>query len=379
MKFAHISDLHLGKRLHNVSLLEDQKYILEQIAELIEKEKVDAVLIAGDVYDKAVPPAEAVTLFDEFLVQMVQQEKKVFVISGNHDSPERIAFASRLIKKSGVHLSPVYHGEIAPVVIEDEYGEIGIYLLPFIKPVHVRHYYPEEEIETYTDALNCALSHVNVDKKRRNVILAHQFVSGADQSGSEELVVGGLDNVNPDVFAAFDYAALGHIHRAQKVSKENIQYSGTPLKYSFSEVSQEKSVTIIEMKQKGTMTVSRIPLSPLRDVVMYRGNYEELMNPDAYGKTDTDAYVRAVLTEEEEVPNAFYNLRTVYPNLMQMEYDNTRTRTQKSEWEPELVEELQPEELFADFFEQMNHKPLSEEQREYLREKIDGIWNGGKE
>jgi exonuclease SbcD len=379
MKFAHISDLHLGKRLHNVSLLEDQKYILKQITEIIQKESVDAVLIAGDVYDKAMPSTEAVTLFDDFLVRMAEGEKEVFVISGNHDSPERIAFGSRLIAQSGVYLSPVYHGKIEPVVRRDMFGEVGIYLLPFIKPVHVRHFFPEEKIETYTDALQCAISHIKVDTGRRNVMLAHQFAAGASAGGSEELTVGGLDVVDSAVFAPFDYVALGHIHRAQNVTRETIRYSGTPLKYSFSEALQEKSMTIVEMREKGNVVINRIPLHPLRDVVVYKGKYKELLNPENIEKTHTEDYVKTVLTDEEEVPNAFANLRIVYPNLLQMEYDNKRTRAQKGEWDLKPEEELRPEELFANFYEQVNKQPLTIEQEKYLVEKIEKIWNGGNE
>lgn len=379
MKFLHISDLHLGKRLNNYSMLEDQKYILQQILQIAEEEKADAVLIAGDVYDKSVPSAEAVTLFDDFLVRMAKREISVFAISGNHDSPERIAFASRLIAHSGVYLSPVYQGKVEPVVLTDEYGEIGFYLLPFIKPVHVRHFFPDENIETYTDALRCVISHMNIDKKRRNIILAHQFVTGAAKSGSEEMTVGGLDEVDVAVFRDFDYVALGHIHASQKVLDENIRYSGTPLKYSFSELGHEKSVTIAELKEKGQLLIERVPLTPFRDMLEYRGNYCELMNPEIYSGYDTKAYARVILTDEKEVPNAFQNLRTVYPNIMQMEYDNTRTRGKKGECHPGMAEELQPLELFSEFYEQMNHQPLEQKQKKYLSEKIEKIWNGGRE
>lgn len=379
MKLIHISDLHLGKRWNHFSLLEDQDHILRQILQTIEREEAEAVLIAGDIFDKPVPPTEAVTLFDEFLVKLAERKIPVFVISGNHDSPERIAFASRLIAGSGIYLSPVYRGTVEPLILSDEYGEIAFYLLPFVKPAHVRHYFPEEKIETYTDAIRCAISHMEVDSDRRNVILSHQFVTGADRSGSEELMVGGLEQVDAAVYDKFDYAALGHIHGAQKAGKEKIRYSGTPLKYSFSEAGQKKSLTVVEIKEKGNLSVSHVPLTPLRDVQEYKGTYETLIKPEYYKTIDNDAYVHLVLTDEREVPNAFYNLRTVYPNIMQMEYDNSRTKGLTAGCQTEVEEKLLPDELFGAFYEKMNHRPLEEDEKIYVAEKIGKIWNGESE
>lgn len=360
-------------------MLEDQKYILDRILEVIDSEGVEAVLIAGDIYDKPVPPTEAVRLFDDFLVQLADRKLLTFVISGNHDSSERIAFASRLLARSGIYVSPAYRGEIEEVVVSDEYGEIAFYLIPFIKPAHVRHFYPEETIENDTDALRCVISHLDMDTRRRNVVLAHQFVIGASKSGSEELSIGGLDEVEASVFQNFDYAALGHIHGAQRACGDTIRYSGTPLKYSFSEAGGQKSVTIVDMKTKGEIIVKQVALAPLRDLIEHRGTYREMVNPDFYSSYDTEAYTRIVLTDEEEVPNAFPNLRTVYPNLMQMEYDNTRTRGRKNGFRQEAAKELQPEELFAGFYENRNAQLLGEEQRNYVAKKIEKIWMGGCE
>lgn len=379
MKLIHISDLHLGKRFHNYSMIEEQKYILQEILRIIDREAAEAVLIAGDIYDKPVPPAEAVSLFDDFLVELAERALSVFVISGNHDSPERVAFASRLIAHSGVYLSPVYRGEVEPIVLNDAYGEIAFYLLPFVKPVHVRHFYPEEKIENYSDAMRCAIAHMDIDTGRRNVLLAHQFVAGVSGSGSEELMVGGLDAIEAEVFAVFDYTALGHIHRPQKAGRESIYYSGSPMKYSFSEVGQEKSLSVVELKEKGELSIRKVKLVPMRDVSEYRGSYKELIEKGRSTEVETNDFVKLILTDEQEIPNAFYNLRTIYPNLMQMEYDNKRTQGMRGEYKPEAAEELMPGELFSRFYEQMNNQPLEAGQKQYIDKIIEEIWDGGTE
>lgn len=320
MKFAHLSDLHLGKYLNQYSLMEDQEYILKQIIQRVREQDVDVVLISGDIYDRAVPPGEAVALFDDFLSELAGDQRKVCIISGNHDSPERIAFASRLIAASGVYLSPVYQGEIQPVRLEDSYGPVNIYMLPFIKPVHVRHFFPEEEIHSYTDAVRFAITHMNVDGRERNVLLAHQFVTGASRSDSEDISVGGLDNVDADVFDHFDYVALGHLHRAQNVKNNRIRYCGTPLKYSFSECKDEKTVTIVELGNKEDILVDTVPLVPLRDMIELEGEFREVVSAPFYENVDTEAFIRLTLTDEREVLDAFSRLRSIYPNLMAMDY-----------------------------------------------------------
>ena len=263
MKLLHLSDLHLGKRVNEFSMLEDQAYILTKILNTIDDEKPDAVLIAGDVYDKSVPSAEAVGLFDDFLVKLAKKQVPAFVISGNHDSPERLAFANRLIDASGIHLSPVYSGDVRPVTLTDAFGPVHIYMLPFVKPAHVRRFFPDEEIISYTDALAAAIRQMDPDLSARNVLLTHQFVTGAERSESEEISVGGTDNVDASVFEGFDYVALGHIHGPQNIGSERIRYCGTPLKYSFSEASHKKSVTVAELGEKGSLTVRTVPLLPM--------------------------------------------------------------------------------------------------------------------
>ncbi|MBQ9930756.1 MAG: exonuclease SbcCD subunit D [Firmicutes bacterium] len=378
MKFIHLSDLHLGKRLNEFSLLEDQEHILKQITEIIREEDPDGVLIAGDVYDKAVPSAEAVRLFDDFLWGLAEQKIPVFVISGNHDSPERIAFGSRLMDQRGVYMSPVFSGKTEPITLEDEYGLLDLYLLPFIKPAHARKAFPEASIETYTDAVKAAVEAMDLKPDRRNVLVTHQFVTGALRSESEELSVGGTDNVDASVFDAFDYVALGHIHRPQYMEGSRIRYSGTPLKYSFSEAGHEKSVTVVGLQEKGTWIVFETPLTPLRDLREIRGTYEELTALKNYQGTNTQDYLHITLTDEEDVPEALGRLRVIYPNLMKLDYDNTRTRTSGHTEAAADMESKTPLQLFGEFYEDRNGQPMSSEQEAFVRELIEKIWEGEK-
>ncbi len=376
MKFAHISDLHLGKRIHQFSMIEEQKYILDKIIEIAKAEKIDGIFIAGDVYDKIYPSAEAVALFDSFLVSLAKEEIRVFVISGNHDSPERIAFLGQLTKKAGVYLSPVYQGKTDVVEMEDEFGKVHIHLLPFIKPVHVRHFYPEETVTNYTEAMNVVVKNMNLNKTDRNILVAHQFVTGAKRSDSEEISVGGLDNIEATVIRDFDYVALGHIHRPQNMGTEKIRYSGTPLKYSFSESQDKKSVTILDLKEKGNMAIREISLVPLHDMLSLRGIFMELMNPSNFPHIDVDSYLHITLLDEQDIPEAFNRLTGVYSNLMQMEYDNVRTREKRNLQVRRETAKISPQEIFAELYKTMNNQPLSEVQQEYLMEKIEKIWRG---
>ncbi len=375
MKFIHLSDLHIGKRVNEFSMYEDQEYILSETIKIIDSEKPDAVLIAGDVYDKSIPPSEAVTLFDRFLCFLSERNLQVFVISGNHDSPERLSFASRLIEKSEVHISPVYNGHIEPFKIEDEYGEVNIYMLPFIKPANVRRFFDDREITSYTDAMNAAISEMNVNNEDRNILITHQFVTGANRTESEEISVGGTDNVDVSVFDDFDYVALGHLHRPQNCLSERVRYCGTPLKYSFSEAKDKKSVTIVELKEKGSLEVRTADLVPKHEMREIKGKYEELTAKSFYENTtyQTD-YVHITLTDEEDIPDGVGKLRTIYHNLMKLDYDNKRTRSNAQITGAKNVEEKSPIELFADFYELQNNQPMSEEQREYISSLIESIW-----
>lgn len=383
MKFLHISDLHIGKRVNEFSMIPDQKYILKQISDIAVSESVDAVLIAGDIYDKPVPSAEAVQIFDRFLTGLADFGKKVFAVSGNHDSPERIAFGAQLMSGRGVHVSPVYEGEAACRILSDAYGEIGVYLLPFIKPAIVRHALegePECPVpESYQDAVKLAVDRMVIDGTRRNILIAHQFVTGAGLCDSEEAAVGGLDNVDGSVFDRFDYVALGHIHSPQSVGRECVRYCGTPLKYSFSEAEQEKSVTIVELREKGQIQLSTVPLRPLHDMRKIRGAYLEVMSKSFYQDTDTEDYVQITLTDEEDIPDGLQRLRTVYPNLMRLTYDNSRTRQDQDVDVAEMVEQKSELELFGEFYELQNNQPMSGEQHNFVKKMIENLAGGGYE
>ena len=374
MKLIHLSDLHLGKRVNEFSMLEDQAFILQEILRIIDEEQPQAVLLAGDIYDKSVPSGEAVQLFDGFLWELSSRKLQVFVISGNHDSPERLSFGGRLMEGSGIHLSPVYSGKVEPVVLEDAYGPVNVYLLPFLKPAHVRRYFPEEEIGSYTEALGKAVEALEIHKEQRNVLVTHQFVTGASRSDSEEISVGGSDNVDASVFDDFDYVALGHIHGPQNIGSPRIRYCGTPLKYSFSEVGQQKSVTVAELKEKGTLEVTARPLTPLRDLREIRGSYLEVTAKSFYEGRNREDYLHITLTDEEDVPDGAAKLRVIYPNLMRLDYDNTRTRSRNLPEGAEEPETKSPLELFEEFYERQNNQPMTEEQIRFSRALMETIW-----
>lgn len=374
MKIMHLSDLHIGKKVNEYSMLQDQIYILKEILQIIDNEKVDTVIIAGDVYDRSLPPNEALGLFDEFLYQLSGRNVNVFVISGNHDSPERISYGGRMMTENKIFLSPVYDGNVKPITLNDDYGEVNFYLLPFVRPADIRRYFPDENIENYTDAVKVAIDNMNVDFNERNILVTHQFVTGAELSESEDIIVGGTDNVSGEVFDGFDYVALGHIHREQTVGKDNIRYCGTPLKYSFSEAKHIKSVTILDFNDKGNIEYSKIPLTPFRDMREIRGTYYELTLKSSYESTNTEDYLHITLTDEEDIPDAIGKLRSIYPNIMKLDYDNLRTRGSGTVDAIENIESKSPFELFADLFKQQNNQDMSEEQEEIMRNLIDKIW-----
>ena len=376
MKLIHLSDLHIGKRVHEVSMIEDQEYILTKILHIIDDEKPDAVLIAGDVYDKSVPSAEAVTLFDDFLCRLAKRSVPVMIISGNHDSPERLAFGGRLLENTGIHISPVYDGKLSPITLEDQNGPVDFWLLPFIKPIHARRFFPEETIETYTDAVRAALSAAPLDPQRRNVLITHQFVTGAATCESEELSVGGSDNVDASVFDDLDYVALGHIHGPQNIGTNRIRYCGTPLKYSFSEAGHYKSVTVAELGEKGDLTLRTLPLIPKRDLRQIRGTFAQLTDPEHYRHAEKEDYLHIVLTDEEDVPEAVGKLRLIYPNILKLSYDNTRTREDQTVGDAGDVKTRSPLELFGELYEIQNNQPMSDTQRDFALELIRSIWEG---
>lgn len=418
MKLLHISDLHIGKRVNEFSMLEDQRYILRKILAIADDKQADGVMIAGDIYDKPVPSAEAVQVFDWFLTELADRGKQVYAVSGNHDSAERIAFGAQLMSSRGVYVSPVYRGDTARVTVQDSYGELCIYLLPFIKPSVVRHVLEETADmegqplpENYQDAVKLAVERMGVDCSKRNILIAHQFVTGAGRCDSEEVSVGGVENVDADVFDAFDYVALGHIHSPQSMKRETVRYCGTPLKYSFSEAEQEKSVTVVEFREKGNIRISTVPLVPLHDMRRIRGTYMEVTARSFYDRTDAGSsdmpaaqqakgsapdlihdanaekaarqggvsvqninredYVQITLTDEEDIPDGLQRLRIIYPNLMRLEYDNSRTKQNRIIERAEEIEQKSELELFAEFYELQNNQAMSEEQAAFVAQLIE--------
>lgn len=369
MKLIHLSDLHLGKRLNNFSLIEDQEYILTMILRIIDDVQPQAVMIVGDVYDKSIPSAEAVQLFDDFLNHLAKREMQVLIISGNHDSAERLSFGNQLMERAGIHFSPVYDGKVKIVTLQDEYGEVRFHLLPFLKPIHVRQCFPEETIESYTHAMSLAVEKMQIDTQVRNVLLTHQFVTGAETCESEERNVGGTDNVDASVFAEFDYVALGHIHGPQNVGTNRIRYCGTPLKYSFSEEKHNKSVTVVNLGKKGDLELELVPLTPKRDLRSVRGTFEELLD----SSKKTEDFIRVILTDEEDVPEAMGKLWTIYQNILELIYDNTRTRSTSIVEDLADAQNKSPLEIFEKLYEDQNGQPMSQEQRDYCEKMIAAI------
>lgn len=375
MKLFHLSDLHIGKRVNEFSMIEDQKYILTQILYAADQEKPDGILISGDVYDRMIPTAEAVQVFDAFLTRLSEQKIPAFIISGNHDSAERLAFGSSLMGKSGIYFSKVYDRTVEKILMQDAYGTVWIYLLPFLRPSTIRHALPEraEEVQSAADAVRIALEQTKIDEKERNVLLAHQFVTGAKRCDAEELQVGDVDQIPAELFASFEYVALGHIHSPQKVGRETVRYCGAPLKYSFSEAGQEKSITVVELKEKGSVDLRTIPLKPLHDLRKIRGTYLEVTAKSFYENRDCEDYLQVTLTDEEDVPDGMAKLRTIYPNLMRLEYDNKRTRSNAEVRAAERVEEKSELELFQEFYELQNNQPMTEVQEQFVEELLRGM------
>lgn len=374
MKFIHLADIHLGKRLHEFPLLEDQRHIWHEIISIIHAEQPDAILLAGDIYDKPVPSAEAVQLFDEILSALAKTGAAILIISGNHDSAERLSFGARLMQSSNVYISPVFHGVPEPVILHDAYGEVRFYLLPFVRPAQVRAYFPDEPIDDYQDALHVVLSHIPLNPSVRNVMVTHQFVEGGELYGTEERAVGGTDQVCAELFEPFDYTALGHLHRPQSVGQEKIRYAGSPLKYSAAEALHEKTVTVGELSEKGTLNLREIPLHPLRDLRRIRGTYMELTERSYYAGTQTDDYLHITLTDEEDIPDAIGRLRTIYPNLICLTYDNMRTRENHVVTGDEPMSQHTSLDYMTALYQLQNNQSMQPEQEAFLTKLIEEIW-----
>ncbi|MEG1163949.1 MAG: exonuclease SbcCD subunit D [Anaerovoracaceae bacterium] len=370
MRLLHIADLHIGKRVNEFSMLEDQAYVLDQIQDMVKERKPDGILIAGDVYDKTQPSAEAVELLDDFLTKLSEKNCPIFMISGNHDSPERLGFGSRIMKKNGLHIAGVFDGKIQKEVLEDKYGKVNIYMLPFLKPAKVNQYY-EEQIETYEEAIRKVMETAEINKEERNILIAHQFITSGgqkpEQSDSETLSIGGLDNIDISAFDDFDYVALGHIHRPQKIGRDTIRYAGSPLKYSFSESKHHKSVTLLEITEE--INVELIPLVPCHDLREIKGPIEELLKIGREDKEFYLDYIHATLTDEGEIYDAIGQLRQVYPNLMAMDFDNSRTKQNVNLQGATVagVAKKTPIELFGEFFQMQNNNDLTKAEAEIMK------------
>ena len=381
MKVLHVSDLHIGKRVNGMSMLDDQRYILRQILDIAEKRQVSVLLIAGDVYDKASPSAEAVTVFDAFLTDAVAAGLHVLAIPGNHDSAERIAYAQGLLEKQGVCLPPVYAGEVERVELEDEHGPVEFWLLPFLKPGDVRRFFPDEEIgDDYSAALRAVLGACAIDQGKRNVVLSHQLVTAygtAPDRADDEIKLGGMDNVDVSVYDAFDYVALGHVHRPQRVGRDTVRYSGSPLKYSFSEARYDKSAALIELGEKKPgddvgecVSFELIPLVPLHDVREVRGTLADVLAMGTALDASQD-YLHITLSDEHPQLDAMAKIHEVFPNAMMLDYDNVtvlidRPQTQLTA-DPDSMDTLK---MFGAFYESQVGNPLDDEQQDFARKLI---------
>ena len=374
MKFLHLSDFHLGKLVHGQSMLEEQEAVLEQILELVQEHQPDAVLLCGDLYDRPVPPEGAVRLMDGFLTALSERNVPVLAVSGNHDSAERVAFASRVLRKERLYFSPAYRGKVEQIPLEDEFGTVHFYLMPFLRPANIRPYFPDREITDYNSAFQAVIESMELAEGERNVLLAHQFLLGGSTCESEELSVGGVEQLDAGLFEPFDYTALGHLHSPQKVSGK-IRYCGTPLKYSFSEAGQQKGALLVELQEKGNLTVTFLPLTPRHDLREIRGSYEQLTSKAFYDPLPRGDYYHITLTDEDDVFLARERLREIYPNLLKLDYDNLRTRQeQEIDGGSGQIESRNPVDLFDSLYELMNNRPMGDEERRSLSGLAEEIW-----
>lgn len=365
MRFLHIADLHLGRQFNELSLLPDQEAILEQVLQIADAEKVDAVLIAGDVYQRSTPQAEAMALFDRFVSRLAERGKKVFIISGNHDSALRISYFSSLVKNAGVYITETFTGELQHVTLSDFYGDLTIWMMPFLRPAQVKRCIPEEKISSCQDAVSAILRHADIDYAKRNLLIGHQFVLGSEISDSEELSVGGLDQIDGNVFNGFDYVALGHIHKPQKLLRDTIRYAGSPLKYSFSEARHKKSVVIVDLLEKGEAQVRTVPLYPMRDVRRIEGKLDEIMR-----KPYSEDYVWITIHDELPPPDAKVTLSVNFPNMIKYSIENSKTMLDLDIQAIEKMENKTVAELFSDFYRLQNNDQLPSEMHMQVMNKL---------
>jgi len=375
MRFLHLSDLHIGKCVHGFSMLDEQKHVFEQIIRYIKSEKVDVIVIAGDIYDHAIPRSEAMRVFDDFLTDLAHTHVVVLLIAGNHDSPERISYANRLLSDRQLFLCGSFNGRLQKVTLTDAYGEVNFWLLPFIKPLSVYGFF-ENPIETYTDALEAVIKTADIDYSARNVFVAHQFFTKSGivpiRCDSELNPVGGLDAINTDLIEKFDYVALGHLHGAQKVGAKHICYPGSPLKYSLSEIKQTKSLLLVELNEKNSLTTTPLPLTPIYDMCEIKGNLSELLSNAYFSHINKEAYLHIILTDEEEILDPMEKLRRVYPHILTLRFENSRTKTDFQELYQNVQQpnSLSPYELFSEFFLAMCGCAMSQEQAKIVKEQL---------
>lgn len=362
MRFIHISDLHLGKKVYEYSMLEEQKNALWQVLAAVDEEKVDGIFIAGDIYDKTIPTIEAMEVYDSFLVELSNRNIDIFIISGNHDSPERVGFGAEFFKSKRIYISKAYEGKIQYVDKEDTYGNVRIHLIPFLKPANVRRFHQEAEINDYNSAIRTVVDNMELCKEGRNIVLVHQFITGAVRSQSEESFLGGMDNIEYDLFDEFDYVALGHIHKAQAMGRQQVRYSGALVKYALDEINHVKSMTLVEIKNKGEVETRMIPIKPIHDMRCIEGTYMELTDRKNYIDTKVDDYLHVVLKDEEDVPDALRKLRVIYPNILKLEYDNTRTRQRNSVLDRKAIKNKEPIEYIEELYKIQNNDNMSKEQ-----------------
>ena len=380
MRILHLADLHLGKILQEQPLIEDQKYMLEEIIKKVQEENIEIILISGDIYDRSIPQTDAVDMLDYFLNKLIKDLKKqVFMISGNHDSKERLGFGNKIFENDGLYISSKYEGQIKKVELQDEYGKLNIYLLPFIKPVEVKKYF-EDEILSYDETIKKIIEKENIDETQRNIILTHQFVTcigeEVERTDSETISLGGIDNVDISNYDKFDYVAIGHVHRPQRIGRDTARYAGTMLKYSFSEVNHKKTIPIIDFKEKGNINIKLVELIPLRDMREIKGPIEELIKKENYKNTNTEDYIKAIITNEEPVYDAIGQIRKVYPNVLKLEIQNSKSSvSQNDEKEKELqnIKNKSEVELFNEFYKFQNYTELNDEQTQVIENIVKEI------
>ena len=377
MKILHLADLHLGKVIQEQSLLEDQKYMLNEIIKKLQEENVETILISGDVYDRSIPQTDAIDLLDYFLNILIKDLKKqVFIISGNHDSKERLGFGNKIFENDGLFISSKYEGKIKKVELQDEYGKLNIYMLPFIKPIEVKKYFNDESL-SYDETIKKIIEKEDIDESQRNIILTHQFVTAigeqVERTESEVLTLGGTDNVDISNYNKFDYVAIGHVHRPQKIGRDTARYAGTMLKYSFSEVNHKKTMPILDFKEKGNIDIKLVELKPLRDMREIKGPIEKLI--ENYEEENAKDYIRAIITNEEPVYDAIGQLRRIYPNVLKLEVQNSKILS-NIEFKTENLQKVKSKsevELFNEFYKFQNNIELNVEQKNLIQEVVKEI------